>query len=212
MRTRQIKPSFYTSDDTGDLDFHIRDLFIGLWLMADRRGRLKYQPNIIRATLYPHKLDSISDADIVKWLDILHKRHLITIYSVAKQRLIQVNAFERHQHCHHKEAESILPKKPQRIRRQRKIAPDKSEAGAPDKTGTGPSSSTSTSTSTSTSSSSSRRNDAEDLYKNLKEKEILKKKRIDELKDLLKTAEKNHETARAKFIADIICEKMKVGT
>ena len=44
MRARNIKPGFFKNDALAELDFAGRLLFIGLWGIADRAGRLEDRP------------------------------------------------------------------------------------------------------------------------------------------------------------------------
>ena len=50
-RTRNIKPAFFDNDILGGLDPLTRLLFIGLWCIADREGRLEDRPLRIKKTL-----------------------------------------------------------------------------------------------------------------------------------------------------------------
>ena len=50
-RTRSIKPSFFDNEILGDLPPLTRLLFIGLWGIADREGRLEDRPKRIKKEL-----------------------------------------------------------------------------------------------------------------------------------------------------------------
>ena len=43
-RSRNIKPSFFMNEDIIELPYEARLLFIGLWTLADREGRLENRP------------------------------------------------------------------------------------------------------------------------------------------------------------------------
>ena len=86
-----------------ELDFDARLLFIGLWTLADRDGRLEYRPKRIKMQLFP-----ADDLDIARALAELHDIKLIEIYSVSDQKLIQITNFKKHQNPHPNEAKSIL--------------------------------------------------------------------------------------------------------
>ena len=54
MRARNIKPGFFKNDTLAELDFAGRLLFIGLWGIADRAGRLEDRPKKIKAEVFPY--------------------------------------------------------------------------------------------------------------------------------------------------------------
>lgn len=103
-RSRNIKPSFFTNDDLAEIEPLGRLLFIALWTMADREGRLEDRPRRIKAEALPY-----DDADVDALLDALHKLGFILRYVVSGNRYIQVCAFTKHQNPHVKEAPSTIP-------------------------------------------------------------------------------------------------------
>ena len=52
-RARNIKPGFFRNADLVELSFEARLLFIGLWTIADRMGRLEDRPKQIKMELFP---------------------------------------------------------------------------------------------------------------------------------------------------------------
>ena len=54
MRSRNIKPGFFLNDELGELPPLARILFVGLWCLADRAGRLEDKPKRIRAAVLPY--------------------------------------------------------------------------------------------------------------------------------------------------------------
>jgi hypothetical protein len=103
-RARNIKPGFFKNADLVELSVEARLLFIGLWTLADRAGRLEDRPKQIKMELFP--ADSV---DVDACLDGLQKWGFVTRYEVAGKRLIQVVNFEKHQHPHRDEKVSVLP-------------------------------------------------------------------------------------------------------
>ncbi len=103
-RARNIKPSFFTNDKLADCDFSARLLFIGLWTIADRAGRLEYRPKKIKAEILPY-----DNCDCEKLLLQLSKRGFIVIYNVSNIEYIQIVNFEKHQNPHIKESASTIP-------------------------------------------------------------------------------------------------------
>ncbi len=125
-RARNIKPSFFTNEELAELPFSTRLLFIGLWTIADREGRLEDRPKRIKMALMPG-----DDVNVDKALEELRQAGFIDRYTVAEQRLIQVVNFTKHQNPHHKEAPSTLPANPKSPGFAAHASPPKPEALTP---------------------------------------------------------------------------------
>lgn len=109
MRARNIKPGFFRNEVLGELSAHTRLLFIGLWTLADREGRLEDRPKRIKIELFP--FDSI---DIDPMLAELQSEGFIVRYEIDGRKLIEVENFVKHQDPHYKEKASELPPPPGR--------------------------------------------------------------------------------------------------
>lgn len=112
-RSRQLKPDFFLNEDLAMLPALTRLAFQGLWLLADRDGRLEDRPARIKAQLFPYH-----DADMPAILDSLSPMW-ITRYIVDKSvdnftqpRFIQIVNFAKHQHIHPDEKQSVIPPPP----------------------------------------------------------------------------------------------------
>lgn len=103
-RARNIKPGFFSNDALAEVDPLGRLLFIGLWTIADREGRLEDRPRKIRAEVMPY-----DDCDADRLLDDLAQHGFVVRYEVGGQRFIQVVNFGKHQNPHQKEAASTIP-------------------------------------------------------------------------------------------------------
>lgn len=103
-RSRTIKPGFFTNEDLVEIEPLGRLLFIGLWTLADREGRLVDRPRKIKMNLLP--CDNC-DADAL--LQDLANAGFIVRYEVNGERYIQINNFTKHQNIHPKEVKSNLP-------------------------------------------------------------------------------------------------------
>lgn len=103
-RARTIKPGFFTNEDLVEIEPLGRLLFIGLWTLADREGRLVDRPRKIKMNLLP--CDNC-DADTL--LQDLANAGFIVRYEVNGERYIQINNFTKHQNIHPKEVKSTLP-------------------------------------------------------------------------------------------------------
>ncbi len=104
-RSRNIKPGFFRNDRLVELPFEYRILFCGLWVLADREGRLEDRPKRIRMEIFP-----ADDVDVNAGLEALSVSGFITRYAVVGQRYIQIDNFLKHQNPHYKEADSVIPK------------------------------------------------------------------------------------------------------
>lgn len=91
-RNRIIKPDFFVHAGIGSLPPLTRLLFIGLWTMADKAGRLWDRPQQVKAELLPY---DTCDADAM--LAELAAGGFIRRYAADGQRCIQVVNFSRHQ-------------------------------------------------------------------------------------------------------------------
>jgi hypothetical protein len=104
MRSRVVKPQFFKNEDLARLPDAAVLLFIGLWCLADRDGRLEDRPAKIKAEVRPY-----SDCDIDELLDQLHNHHFIQRYEAEGRRCIQVVSWTRHGNPHPKEPSLELP-------------------------------------------------------------------------------------------------------
>lgn len=124
-RIRYIKPQFFDNYELSQLDPYARLLFISIWCQADREGRLKDEPERIRARALPY-----NKVNINKLLDLLSKGDdsWIVRYEVEGTRYIQVRHWKKHQHPHVKEPASTIPA-PYSHHAKPEQAPDKSSSG-----------------------------------------------------------------------------------
>lgn len=103
-RARNIKPSFFKNEDLALCEHGARLVFIGLWTVADREGRLEDRPMRIKAELFPYE-----NCDIEKWLSQLADKGFIFRYVDSGRKFIQVLNFKKHQSPHMKESDSTIP-------------------------------------------------------------------------------------------------------
>jgi hypothetical protein len=109
-RTRSIKPGFFDNEILGDLPPLTRLLFIGLWTIADREGRLEDKPRRIKKMLLGY--DDVDADGVDKMLQSLHDTGFIFRYTVDGNKYIQVVNFLKHQNPHVKEKPSEIPPPP----------------------------------------------------------------------------------------------------
>jgi hypothetical protein len=99
-----LKPGFFKNAELADAGPHAQLLFAGLWLMADKEGRLKDQPRVIKAEVFPYY-----DVEINGELTVLVRLGHIHRYVACGIAVIEVVNFKRHQSPHHTEKASELP-------------------------------------------------------------------------------------------------------
>lgn len=103
-RSRNIKPGFFANDQLAELPMSTRLLFIGLWTLADREGRLDDRPKRIKAQVFPY-----DDVDTDDGLNQLQRAGFLLRYCRHGSRYVQIVNFIKHQTPHHKEAPSEIP-------------------------------------------------------------------------------------------------------
>ena len=103
-RARNIKPGFFRNADLVELPMEARLLFIGLWTLADREGRLEDRPKQIKMEIFP--ADSV-DCDAL--LMQLASTGMVARYEVDGKRYLQVVNFTKHQNPHRDEKASTVP-------------------------------------------------------------------------------------------------------
>lgn len=103
-RARLIKPSFFTNEDVVRLPAETQLLFIGLWTLADREGRIEDRPLRIKMQIFP-----AASYDVNGMLGELHAAGLLIRYEVEGQKYLWIPTFIKHQHPHPNEAPSVIP-------------------------------------------------------------------------------------------------------
>lgn len=103
-RARNIKPGFFANESLVELPFSTRLLFIGLWTVADRAGRLEDRPKRIKMAVFP-----ADDLDVDAALTELASAGFLIRYEASGAKFIQISAFDKHQHPHKDEKASIIP-------------------------------------------------------------------------------------------------------
>jgi len=113
MRSRIIRPGFFSNEKLARLGWAAGRLFQGLWCLADRAGLLKDIVATIHGNIFPHN----PEVNVDKLLSDLHRGGFVKRYRVGQRRYIQIINFTQHQPIHPKEARSIIP--PPRPRKSR---------------------------------------------------------------------------------------------
>jgi hypothetical protein len=105
MRARNIKPGFWENERIGNLSHSQRLLFIGLWCLADREGKLEDRPEKINHLLFGYDKKKL---DIHRELTVIERWGFIHRYKCTNTPLIMILNFKKHQSPHHTEKKSNL--------------------------------------------------------------------------------------------------------
>lgn len=103
-RARNIKPGLFKNELLVEQSLFVRLLFVGLWTLADREGRLEDRPKRIKLELFPYDSEDTDAA-----LEILSESGFIKRYEADGKRVIQIVNFLKHQTPHGTEKDSDLP-------------------------------------------------------------------------------------------------------
>lgn len=105
-RARGIKPGLYKNEDLAECSIWARYIFPGLWMLADREGRLEDRPKRIKGELLP-----FDNQDAEPLLVELASAGFIRRYQNKDGSFIQISKFLSHQSPHYSEKPSVI--KPQ---------------------------------------------------------------------------------------------------
>lgn len=103
-RARNIKPGLFKNEVLVELPVFCRLLFIGLWTLADREGRLEDRPKRIKLELFPYDNEDTDAA-----IQALADSGFIERYESNGFKVIQIVNFIKHQAPHGTEKDSKLP-------------------------------------------------------------------------------------------------------
>lgn len=109
MRKRELSPTFWRDERVWRLSHNAKLLYIGLFGVADRSGRMLDKPFEIGVEVWPW-----APMETAALLDEIVSTGLINRYEVHGQRLMAfpAAAWKRHQRFHPKERPSVLPANP----------------------------------------------------------------------------------------------------
>lgn len=124
-RARNIKPGLFKNELLGVADPLFTLLFEGLWVLADREGRLEDRPLRIKAEVFPYR-DGLSVEDGLNWLQ---SNGFILRYKAGTGSFIQILNFGKHQSPHKNEVPSEIPAPDKNGVVSSKIGTDSDKAG-----------------------------------------------------------------------------------
>src|SRR5512146_3019146 len=97
MPNRIQKESVCTSPTIDDLSAEEEVFFYRLMVSCDDYGRMDARPPILRARLFPLRLDLVTDFNVRHWLTRLQEVGLLAVYTVRGLPYLQLATWERHQ-------------------------------------------------------------------------------------------------------------------
>lgn len=110
-----ISPAFFTDPDVGELSALAALLFVGLWTIADREGRLDGDERRLKALVFPYRV-----VDTEALLVELEAKDMIRRYDdVSGRPFLWIRNFTKHQRPHPKEPESVIPPCPDTAMKKR---------------------------------------------------------------------------------------------
>ena len=103
-RIRSLKIGFFHNEQLCALTPWHRLLFAGLWVIADREGRLEDRPRRIKAELFPY-----DEIDVNRLLDELAGEGFVVRYAVEGVAYLAIPGFAKHQRPNSREVASLIP-------------------------------------------------------------------------------------------------------
>lgn len=104
-RIRTIKPTFWDDEKVGKLSPLARLLFIGTWNIADDEGILIWQPQYLRARIFPY--DDLTIRKVSIFMDEVFKQKFIQVYKVESETYAILLNFRKHQKISHPQPSSF---------------------------------------------------------------------------------------------------------
>lgn len=95
MPDRILRANILTSDPVNSLCWPAEVFYRRLMSVVDDFGRYDARPSILRANLYALKLNYVSEADIVKWMNDCSEAGLVSFYEVEGKRYLELLKFDQ---------------------------------------------------------------------------------------------------------------------
>lgn len=107
-RIRTVKPEFFKHEELflaeSKYKLPLRIAFVGLWCVADREGRFKWKPNVLKLDVLP-----FDNCDFSRVLDALATCGFIHKYEINSEYFGLIPKFPIHQVINNRESASVLP-------------------------------------------------------------------------------------------------------
>jgi hypothetical protein len=95
MPDRLVREDILTSDPVNSLSWAGEVFYRRVMSKADDYGRYEARPSILRANLYPLKLDRVSESDVVKWMGECSEAGLVRLYTVENKEYLEIQKFRQ---------------------------------------------------------------------------------------------------------------------
>lgn len=95
MPNRVLREGIISSELVNRLTWGAEVFYRRLHSVVDDFGRFSAHPSLLRAALYPLKLNDVSDADVGKWLTECVTGGLVSVYEVENKRFLVVLKFDQ---------------------------------------------------------------------------------------------------------------------
>ncbi len=95
MPNRILREGILTSERVNALNWEAEVFYRRLMSVVDDFGRFTAHPSLLRAALYPLKLDTVRDANMERLLAIVEQASLVRVYEVAGKRFLEMLDFRQ---------------------------------------------------------------------------------------------------------------------
>lgn len=95
MRIRQVKPAFWSDAVIAALPAPARLFYIGLWMVADDAGWLRWDPSQIANELYGYESRKRRERDVETYLALLVKVNRVVVHDCGH---VEIPKLTTHQH------------------------------------------------------------------------------------------------------------------
>lgn len=95
MPNRLLREGILTSERVNSLGWEAEVFYRRLMSVVDDFGRYTAHPSLLRAALYPLKLDAVRDANMERLLALVEQARLVRVYEVAGKRYLELLDFKQ---------------------------------------------------------------------------------------------------------------------
>lgn len=95
MPSRIVREGILTSEAVDKLSPEAEVFYRRLHSVVDDHGLYHAHPQLLRAHLYPLRLDRVTDKDIRKWIKECTAADLVYLYSFENKPYLRVNKFDQ---------------------------------------------------------------------------------------------------------------------
>lgn len=95
MPNRILREGILTSERVNALNWEAEVFYRRLMSVVDDFGRFSAHPSLLRAALYPLKLDTVRDANMERLLALVEQASLVRVYEVAGKRYLEMLDFRQ---------------------------------------------------------------------------------------------------------------------